>query len=79
MILKRDEISALGLHASDEIDVEIDEGRMIIARRSDPIEYLRACFAKTDPDVLDAVIDAATHQARRETMAMIKSERKRRG
>jgi antitoxin component of MazEF toxin-antitoxin module len=78
IILSRALLAEAGLERSSEVDVTVDEGRIVIEPKapSDPIAALRAKLKGVDVDVLEAAIDAAAKQARRTT---IRSLRRRRG
>jgi antitoxin component of MazEF toxin-antitoxin module len=78
IILSRTMLAEVGLDQSSEVDVTVDEGRIVIEPKtpSDPIAALRAKLDGVDAAVIDAVIDAASKKAR---AASVRTLRRRRG
>jgi antitoxin component of MazEF toxin-antitoxin module len=78
IILSRALLAEAGLERTSEVDVTVDEGKIVIEPKapSDPIAALRAKLEGVDADVLDAVLDAASKKAR---AATVRARKRRRG
>jgi len=79
IILSRSMLAEAGLERSSEVDVTVDEGRIVIEPRvpSDPIAALRAKLEGVEASVLEAVIDAASKKARVTTLRSLRRRRAR--
>jgi antitoxin component of MazEF toxin-antitoxin module len=66
IILSRTLLAEAGLDRSSEVDVTVDDGRIVIEPKapSDPIAALRAKLVGVDPETLDAVLAAASKKVR---------------
>jgi antitoxin component of MazEF toxin-antitoxin module len=78
IILSKTTLAEAGLEESSEVDVTVDEGRIVIEPRSpiDPLAALRAKLAGVDPALLEAVMGAASKKAR---ATSVRNLRRRRG
>jgi antitoxin component of MazEF toxin-antitoxin module len=77
IILDRKLLAEAGLEDSSEVEVTVEGGRIVIEPLTpdDPIEALRAKLAGVDPNVLDAVLTAATRKVRAESIKALRRRR----
>lgn len=77
VILDRQTMNAVGLLPESMVEVRTEDGKIVIEPTStDPIAEIRLAFKGSDPDLVEAVIDAAARSARADT---IREMRKKRG
>jgi antitoxin component of MazEF toxin-antitoxin module len=70
LILDKTLLGLLGIENAEEVSITVEGRRLIIAPPYEkPVEELRARLAKSpDDDATDAALNAATRQARAETV-----------
>lgn len=80
LILDKTLLGLLGIENAEEVSITVEGRRLIITPPyENPVEELRARLAETqDDEATDAALNAATRQARAETVRKLKASRGRR-